>query len=450
MELSWNTWTKKDGKLSAKEVVKPFDQIVAAVGHLHSQNPPIQHRDLKVENVLMGNDGMWKLCDFGSCSTEVIPPQELSRQRLLDLQEHIDKTVTMLYRPPEMADIELNFRNGYDINTQVDIWMLGCILYTLSFYRHPFQDCPTALAISSGKYFIPQDHPSGKSQKLCGLVHWLLAKDPKDRPVACDITQLLRDMSSCDYQDMFQKMPTAVQEKIKKIDLLFGKRRDTGDIPLPPAAAAVAGSKLASSSGRASRQTSSAAPTSAVHDAFDITGALSPVAPVSKKQPVSAASKVAAPIATAEPVDLLSFEASQPRPSASTGTASPSDLLGDDLLGIGAPTAAPSNSFDFFATNTAARSPSMQASSGSSTMGYKPSSQPLVAPVNAGLSNSLLGLDFSSASSVAPSSVLPQQTLHAVTPFQQSAAKSCSGEARAANLQPADVGAVNLLDLCNF
>lgn len=41
-----------------------------------------------------------------------------------------------MYRPPEMCDLYLK----YDITEKVDIWMLGCILYTLCFYKHPFVD----------------------------------------------------------------------------------------------------------------------------------------------------------------------------------------------------------------------------------------------------------------------------------------------------------------------
>lgn len=38
-----------------------------ALVHLHSQNPPVTHRDLKLENVLL-KDNKFKICDFGSCS----------------------------------------------------------------------------------------------------------------------------------------------------------------------------------------------------------------------------------------------------------------------------------------------------------------------------------------------------------------------------------------------
>ena len=38
---------------------------------MHNMNPPLVHRDIKIENILrMGNS--YKLCDFGSTSSDII------------------------------------------------------------------------------------------------------------------------------------------------------------------------------------------------------------------------------------------------------------------------------------------------------------------------------------------------------------------------------------------
>ena len=57
-------------------------------------------RDLKVENVLMGGDGLWKLCDFGSTSTNhkhFDKPDEMGLE-----EDNIRKHTTPAYRAPEV------------------------------------------------------------------------------------------------------------------------------------------------------------------------------------------------------------------------------------------------------------------------------------------------------------------------------------------------------------
>ena len=85
------------------QVLQIFGQICAGVGCLHSQNPPIAHRDIKLENVLLSQDNTCKLCDFGSCA---LGPQSIRTASERSTQEEdIEKNTTPNYRAPEMCDL---------------------------------------------------------------------------------------------------------------------------------------------------------------------------------------------------------------------------------------------------------------------------------------------------------------------------------------------------------
>lgn len=59
---------------------------------------------------------------------------------------------TPMYRAPEMVDTWSN----YFVGTPVDVWALGCILYTLCFMRHPFEDS-AKLRIINANFSLPAD-----------------------------------------------------------------------------------------------------------------------------------------------------------------------------------------------------------------------------------------------------------------------------------------------------
>lgn len=73
-----------------------FHSVCKAVAHLHSQNPPIAHRDLKLENVLCNASGLYKLCDFGSVTTRRVRPD--SRAERLREEDIIQRFSTLMYR----------------------------------------------------------------------------------------------------------------------------------------------------------------------------------------------------------------------------------------------------------------------------------------------------------------------------------------------------------------
>ncbi|VEL26814.1 unnamed protein product, partial [Protopolystoma xenopodis] len=60
--------------LSHSLILQIMHQISSAVQHMHQQSPPIIHRDLKMENLLLTDSFILKLCDYGSASTKTFSP----------------------------------------------------------------------------------------------------------------------------------------------------------------------------------------------------------------------------------------------------------------------------------------------------------------------------------------------------------------------------------------
>jgi len=250
-----------------------------------------------------------------------------------------------------MPDIQLNYGLGYAITEQVDMWMLGCILFTLAFYRHPFQDNATVMAIFNAKYFIPNDHPMAKSAKLCGLIHWLMAANPQDRPTAAHMCDLLREISKCTYADFLASMPVAVQDKINRLNQLFGKSHEkNAREPVPvtelvEAASAEAAKRRSTWPATSSEQQPSppknglvATDPSPEEGGFDIRFALGPGTATGSTSPAHQQNATATPANE----DLMSFTSAAPQqpPAPQRGSAQP--FAQEDLLGFGPSTPAAS------------------------------------------------------------------------------------------------------------
>ncbi|XP_013776083.1 cyclin-G-associated kinase-like [Limulus polyphemus] len=166
----------RQSPLMCEQVVQIFYQTCQAVQHMHKQQPPIIHRDLKIENLLLNSRGELKLCDFGSATTKSYQPDSswTAIQRSL-VEDEMSKHTTPMYRPPEILDTY----NNYPINQAMDIWALGCVLFLLAFRVHPFEDS-AKLRIINGKYTIPQN--DAEFEVLHDLIYGMLQVNPVDRP----------------------------------------------------------------------------------------------------------------------------------------------------------------------------------------------------------------------------------------------------------------------------
>ncbi|XP_065208791.1 cyclin-G-associated kinase [Planococcus citri] len=189
-----------------------YYQVCLAVQHLHQQNPPIIHRDLKLENFLLGEDGKLKLCDFGSATTDVITPDESwSAQRRALLEDDIAHCTTPMYRAPEQVDTWSN----HEIGVPSDIWALGCIMYMLCFKKHPFEDS-AKLAILNANYNIPSNDV--KHRVFHNIIKGCLKENPRTR---YSINDLLEQVAVIAETTGFK-----LNEPLKKWSDIIGKEEE--------------------------------------------------------------------------------------------------------------------------------------------------------------------------------------------------------------------------------
>lgn len=158
--------TRLQHRLTEPEILDIFADVAEGVACMHYLKPPLLHRDLKVENVLIvksGSSKRFKVCDFGSTAPPRPAPTTVVECRLMD--EDIQKHTTLQYRAPEMVDV---YRKQ-PLNEKSDIWALGVFLYKLCYYTTPFED-QGQLAILNASFKYPH-HPifSDRLKKLIGM-----------------------------------------------------------------------------------------------------------------------------------------------------------------------------------------------------------------------------------------------------------------------------------------
>ncbi len=141
-------------------------EIASALAHAHDQG--VIHRDLKPENVMVRDDGVIKLMDFGIA-------------KILDRDEKMTMTGALVGSPAHMAP---EIIEGEESGPEADIFSLGTMLYLFATGKLPFtapNTTATLRRVLEGAYDDPRQVNATVSDELAEIVATCLQRDPLAR-----------------------------------------------------------------------------------------------------------------------------------------------------------------------------------------------------------------------------------------------------------------------------
>ncbi|GIY23983.1 hypothetical protein CEXT_166861 [Caerostris extrusa] len=157
---------KRRKTLTVPEVRYFMRQIVLACKYMHDNK--VIHRDLKLGNLFINDDMEIKVGDFGLATR---------------INHDGERKKTLCGTPNYIAPEILN-KKGHSY--EVDIWSLGCIMYTLLVGSPPFETNTlqnTYKKIKKCEYYLPPRLDRNARQ----LIQKLLHPDPDLRPTSDDV-----------------------------------------------------------------------------------------------------------------------------------------------------------------------------------------------------------------------------------------------------------------------
>ncbi len=170
---------KKRGKLTVSEVVDIVLQITNGLSVAHDSY--IIHRDIKPQNILILENGLIKITDFGIAMA--INSTQLTQTNSVMGSVH--------YLPPEQA-------SGKGATLQSDIYSIGILMYELLCGKLPFKgDNAVEIALKHLKEPMPsiRDEIPDIPQSVENIILKATAKNPKNR--YADAREMHEDLKTC-------------------------------------------------------------------------------------------------------------------------------------------------------------------------------------------------------------------------------------------------------------
>ncbi len=170
---------KKRGKLTTSEVVDIMLQITDGMSVAHDSY--IIHRDIKPQNIMILENGLVKITDFGIAMA--MNATQLTQTNSVMGSVH--------YLPPEQA-------NGKGASLQSDIYSMGVVMYELLTGKLPFRgDNAVEIALKHLKEPMPdiKEELPNLPNSICNIILKATAKNPKNR--YADAREMHEDLKTC-------------------------------------------------------------------------------------------------------------------------------------------------------------------------------------------------------------------------------------------------------------
>lgn len=170
---------KKRGKLTTSEVIDIMLQITDGMSMAHDAY--IIHRDIKPQNIMILENGLVKITDFGIAMA--MNATQLTQTNSVMGSVH--------YIPPEQA-------SGKGSSLQSDIYSMGIVMYELLTGKLPFRgDNAVEIALKHLKEPMPniKEELPTLPQSIANIILKATAKNPKNR--YSDAKEMHEDLKTC-------------------------------------------------------------------------------------------------------------------------------------------------------------------------------------------------------------------------------------------------------------